>query len=73
MLNSTTWLYGAEVLPMALRSKVMGLAACSHFVVNVAGKLQRSSSHFLLVQSLTSLPPFSDSYASRPDGVGKHR
>lgn len=46
MLNSTTWLYGAEVLPMALRSKVMGLAACSHFVVNVAGKLQRSSSHF---------------------------
>ncbi|KAK8037346.1 hypothetical protein PG991_000692 [Apiospora marii] len=36
MLNSTTWLYGAEVLPMALRSRVMGLAACSHFVVNVA-------------------------------------
>lgn len=24
MLNSTTWLYGAEILPMALRSKVMG-------------------------------------------------
>ncbi|KAK4539312.1 hypothetical protein LTR36_000805 [Oleoguttula mirabilis] len=36
MLNSTTWLYGAEVLPMALRSKVMGLAAASHFIVNVA-------------------------------------
>ncbi|KAK8070611.1 hypothetical protein PG997_010814 [Apiospora hydei] len=36
MLNSTTWLYGAEVLPIALRSRVMGLAACSHFVVNVA-------------------------------------
>ena len=35
MLNSTTWLYGAEVLPMALRSKVMGLAAASHFIVNV--------------------------------------
>ncbi|KAH8805154.1 solute carrier family 2 [Xylogone sp. PMI_703] len=35
MLNSTTWLYGAEVLPVALRSKVMGLAAASHFVVNV--------------------------------------
>ncbi|KAK4574171.1 hypothetical protein LTR86_001932 [Recurvomyces mirabilis] len=35
MLNSTTWLYGAEVLPIALRSKVMGLAAASHFVVNV--------------------------------------
>ena len=35
MLNSTTWLYGAEVLPVALRSKVMGLAAASHFIVNV--------------------------------------
>jgi len=35
MLNSTTWLYGAEVLPMNLRSKVMGLAAASHFIVNV--------------------------------------
>lgn len=39
MLNSTTWLYGAEVLPIALRSKVMGLAAASHFVVNVGSKL----------------------------------
>lgn len=36
MINSTTWLYGAEVLPIALRSKVMGLAAGSHFIVNVA-------------------------------------
>jgi hypothetical protein len=27
--------YGAEVLPMTLRSKVMGLAAASHFIVNV--------------------------------------
>jgi len=35
MLNSTTWLYGAEVLPMSLRSKIMGLAAASHFIVNV--------------------------------------
>ena len=34
--NSTTWLYGSEVLPIALRSKVMGLAAASHFIVNVA-------------------------------------
>jgi MFS family permease len=39
MLNSTTWLYGAEVLPVALRSKVMGLAAASHFIVNVGSKL----------------------------------
>ena len=38
VLNSTTWLYGAEVLPIALRSKVMGLAAASHFIVNVASK-----------------------------------
>lgn len=38
-LNSTTWLYGAEVLPLALRSKVMGLAAASHFIVNVASML----------------------------------
>lgn len=38
MLNSTTWSYGAEVLPIALRSKVMGLAAASHFIVNVARK-----------------------------------
>lgn len=36
LLNSTTWLYGSEVLPMALRSKVMGVAAASHFIVNVA-------------------------------------
>ncbi|KAF7595055.1 hypothetical protein BBP40_007458 [Aspergillus hancockii] len=36
MLNSTTWLYGAEVLPISLRSKVMGIAAASHFIVNVA-------------------------------------
>ncbi|CEJ91447.1 Putative MFS monosaccharide transporter [[Torrubiella] hemipterigena] len=36
MLNSTTWLYGAEVLPVALRSKVMGLASASHFIMNVA-------------------------------------
>ncbi|KAK5678878.1 hypothetical protein LTS10_008533 [Elasticomyces elasticus] len=35
MLNSTTWLYGAEVLPIALRSKVMGIASASHFIVNV--------------------------------------
>ncbi|KAK7214459.1 hypothetical protein V2G26_002462 [Clonostachys chloroleuca] len=35
MLNSTTWLYGVEVLPIALRSKVMGIAAASHFIVNV--------------------------------------
>ncbi|KAK2875351.1 hypothetical protein FQN49_001669 [Arthroderma sp. PD_2] len=36
MLNSTTWLYGAEVLPISLRSKIMGLASASHFIVNIA-------------------------------------
>jgi hypothetical protein len=36
MINSTTWTYAAEILPIALRSKVMGLGALSHFVVNVA-------------------------------------
>ncbi|KAF2444750.1 putative MFS monosaccharide transporter [Karstenula rhodostoma CBS 690.94] len=36
LLNSTTWLYGSEVLPLALRSKIMGCAAASHFIVNVA-------------------------------------
>ncbi|KAH8587417.1 MFS monosaccharide transporter [Bisporella sp. PMI_857] len=35
MINSTTWTYAAEILPIALRSKVMGLGAFSHFVVNV--------------------------------------
>jgi hypothetical protein len=36
MINSTTWIYGSEILPNQLRSKVMGLAALGHFVVNVA-------------------------------------
>ena len=35
MMNSTTWLYGAEVLPIGIRSSVMGIAAASHFIVNV--------------------------------------
>lgn len=39
MLNSTTWLYGAEILPIALRSKIMGIGAASHFVVNVGSEL----------------------------------
>ncbi|KAJ6455872.1 general substrate transporter [Mycena sanguinolenta] len=34
-INSTTWLYGSEVLPMSIRSRVMGLAATSHYAVNV--------------------------------------
>jgi hypothetical protein len=38
MINSTTWLYGAEVLPIALRSRVMGLGSLAHFIVNVGSK-----------------------------------
>ena len=36
LINSTTWLYGAEILPNAIRSKVMGVACASHFLINVA-------------------------------------
>lgn len=43
MLNSTTWIYGAEVLPINMRSKVMGLAAASHFIVNVGSKFRSFS------------------------------
>ncbi|KAK7441769.1 hypothetical protein VKT23_009208 [Stygiomarasmius scandens] len=35
-INSTTWLYGVEILPIFLRSKVTGLASLSHFVWNIA-------------------------------------
>ncbi|KAG7444779.1 general substrate transporter [Guyanagaster necrorhizus] len=35
-LNSTTWLYGVEVLPVSLRSRVVGVSSLSHFVWNVA-------------------------------------
>lgn len=54
MLNSTTWLYGSEVLPIALRSKVMGLAAASHFIVNVGSELHSfNRQHLLLLMELT--------------------
>lgn len=33
-IQSTTWLYGVEVLPMSIRSKVMGLASAIFFIVN---------------------------------------
>jgi len=35
-INSTTWIYGVEILPLSLRSKITGLAACSHFLFNIA-------------------------------------
>jgi MFS family permease len=34
-LNSTTWLYGVEILPIHLRSKVTGIASTSHFIANI--------------------------------------
>ena len=34
-INSTTWLYGVEVLPVSLRSTVTGWAAATHFIVNI--------------------------------------
>ncbi|KAI1339755.1 general substrate transporter [Xylariaceae sp. FL0016] len=36
LINSVTWLYGAEILPIPIRSKVMGVAAAAHYIVNVA-------------------------------------
>ncbi|KIW85429.1 hypothetical protein Z517_00819 [Fonsecaea pedrosoi CBS 271.37] len=36
LINPVTWLYGAEVLPVALRNKFMGLAAFAHYAVNVS-------------------------------------
>ncbi|KIW14894.1 hypothetical protein PV08_07679 [Exophiala spinifera] len=36
LINPVTWLYGAEVLPVALRNKIMGVAAFAHYSVNVA-------------------------------------
>ncbi|KIY52993.1 hypothetical protein FISHEDRAFT_55630 [Fistulina hepatica ATCC 64428] len=35
-INSTTWLYGVEVLPVSLRSRVTAIASLSHFVFNIA-------------------------------------
>ncbi|KAJ1311187.1 hypothetical protein OPQ81_009688 [Rhizoctonia solani] len=34
--NSVTWIYGAEVLPVHIRSKGNALAAFSHFIFNIA-------------------------------------
>ena len=34
-INSVTWLYGAEVLPVSIRSRIMGVSAAAHYIVNV--------------------------------------
>lgn len=65
MLNSTTWLYGAEVLPIALRSKIMGIASASHFIVNVASMIH-------IHPSIYSMPLTLYSHRSRPDSIFYH-
>ncbi|KAH8817040.1 hypothetical protein F5884DRAFT_242451 [Xylogone sp. PMI_703] len=35
-INSTTWLYGSEVMPMSIRSRIVGLSALAHYIVNVS-------------------------------------
>ncbi|KAH8881030.1 MFS monosaccharide transporter [Thozetella sp. PMI_491] len=49
MLGSTPWLYAAEVLPVELRSKIMGVATLTHFVVNV-GITEAGPSAFANIQ-----------------------
>ncbi|KAI1170189.1 putative MFS monosaccharide transporter [Nemania sp. FL0916] len=34
-INSTTWLYGSEIIPYSIRSKMVGLSAVAHYTVNV--------------------------------------
>ncbi|KAJ4305021.1 hypothetical protein N0V90_000550 [Kalmusia sp. IMI 367209] len=45
LINSVTWLYGAEILPMGIRSRIMGVAAAAHYIVNV-GVTQAGPSAF---------------------------
>lgn len=52
LLGSTTWLYGAEVLPMSIRSKVMGIASATHFIVNVGSEWSAFLNRCLCVKSL---------------------
>ncbi|KAI0196960.1 putative MFS monosaccharide transporter [Astrocystis sublimbata] len=35
LINSVTWLYGSEIMPYFIRSKMVGLSAVAHYVVNV--------------------------------------
>jgi hypothetical protein len=35
LINSTTWLYGAEVVPLNIRGRMVGASAVAHYVVNV--------------------------------------
>ncbi|KAI8946660.1 putative MFS monosaccharide transporter [Xylaria longipes] len=36
LINSVTWLYGSEIIPFFIRSKIVGISAVAHYTVNVA-------------------------------------
>ncbi|KAJ0278307.1 hypothetical protein COL940_007310 [Colletotrichum noveboracense] len=48
LINPVTWIYGAEVLPISIRSKIMGVAAAAHYIVNV-GVTQAGPSAFATI------------------------
>ena len=60
-IQSTTWLYGVEVLPIAIRSKVMGLASAIFFVINAGSKtyslILRLRKHLLTRGPVTQAGP----------------
>jgi len=35
LINSTTWLYGAEVVPLNIRGRMVGVSAVAHYCINV--------------------------------------
>ncbi|KAI1754028.1 putative MFS monosaccharide transporter [Xylaria castorea] len=36
LINSVTWLYGSEIIPFFIRSKIVGVSAVAHYTINVA-------------------------------------
>ncbi|KAI0550712.1 putative MFS monosaccharide transporter [Xylaria curta] len=36
LINSVTWLYGSEIIPFFIRSKIVGISAVAHYTINVA-------------------------------------
>ncbi|KAI0872393.1 putative MFS monosaccharide transporter [Hypoxylon argillaceum] len=36
LINSVTWLYGSEIVPYFIRSKIVGASAVAHYTINVA-------------------------------------
>ena len=65
-INSVTWLYGAEVLPVSIRSRIMGVSAAAHYIVNVGREcthLGKMKNQYLRTSSHTS----------RTERIRKHR